>query len=69
MKEIIKQLPIAPQKLIVTSGKNSTVSATIAAFKMTVNSPKVRNSSGSEKIIAIGLTTEFTSENTKPAAT
>jgi hypothetical protein len=69
IKEITKQLPIAPQKVILTSGRIKIVSATIPAFKITVNNPSVKNSNGSEKIVAIGYTTEFTNENIKPAAT
>lgn len=69
MTEITKQLPIAPQKPIDTSGKNNTVKATIAAFKIIVNTPSVKNKSGNEKIVAIGFTTELTNEKTKPAAT
>lgn len=60
---------MAPQKLMVTPGIIKIVSATIAAFKITVNTPSVRNNNGNENIIAIGRTTEFTIENTKPATT
>ena len=65
--EMVKQLPIAPPKVIDTFGKIQKVSATIAAFKIIVNTPSVSNISGKEKIVAIGRTIEFTSENTRPA--
>ena len=67
MKEIKRQLPIAPQKLIVTPGINKIVKPTIAAFRIKVNRPSVTNISGNAKIVAIGFTTVFTSEKISPA--
>ena len=68
MIEIKIQLPIAPQKLIVTPGINKTVRPTIAAFTINVNSPRVTKINGRARIVAIGFTTVFTKENIKPAA-
>lgn len=68
MKEIKRQLPIAPQKPIVTPGSIRTVSPTIAAFTIKVKRPKVKNINGNAKIVTIGFTTVLTSEKISPAA-
>ena len=68
MKEIKRQLPIAPQKDIVTPGISKIVRPTIAAFTIKVNKPKVIKIRGNAKIVAIGLTTVLTKEKIRPAA-
>ena len=69
IKEIKRQLSIAPQKVIVTSGIIQIVKATIAAFKINVNKPSVTNNNCNANIVAIGFTIVFTSEKTRPAIT
>lgn len=69
MIEINRQLQIAPQKVICTSGMIQIVNPTTAAFTNTVNSPNVKKINGKEKIVKTGLITVFTTEKIKPADT
>ena len=67
MREIKRQLQIAPPNVIWTSGNIQIVKPIIAAFTRIVKSPKVKKIIGNAIIVAIGFTTVLIIEKIKPA--